>query len=120
MKVRELCGAELDYWTAKAVNLDVTMSIGFVCFLDTTPRCRDYGIPSIGVFDWNPSSNWQLCGEFIEKFNISLKYCHNDAADPPFWVAMIELSSVGSLKPQEAICRVVVTSVFGDEVDEIK
>jgi len=68
---------------------------------------------------YNPEQDWAQCGELIEKFNISLTF-----EEDGFWSATCydentnEGEDIGlGETAQQAICRCVVASVYGDEVE---
>lgn len=116
MKTSELTGDKLDYWVAKAQ--------GWVHRVTTEHMAKRgfdepfyWRIPSKGFCSqYHPSANWQQCGELIEKFDIELVYHPRSSGfrsrsgiSGPFFH--------GST-PQEAICRAVVASVYGEEVND--
>jgi len=66
---------------------------------------------------YDPEHNWEQCGELIDKFNISLTF-----EEDGLWSATCydentnEGEDVGLGKTaQQAICRCVVASVYGDD-----
>ena len=106
MKTSELTGDKLDYWVAKAQgwNLDT----------EYDDRCNQYTALTGRRF-YTPSTNWQQCGELIEKFEADLGPFHSQQWIACVWSGSEEFSMDG-ITPQEAICRAVVASVYGEEV----
>lgn len=133
MKVSELTGAELDYWVAKAQGWEYGKDAFGDYWQAEFPQASNksiFGEPlGIRIRDYYPTINWQQCGELIEKFNADVFYVDNGNR----WscrVVMSDWTETGGIKnitiyrsdlqygstPQEAICRVVVASVYGKEV----
>ena len=130
MKVQELTGASLDYWVAKAIGLDVCncngLTIGEVGFMreHETRHC------TCCDKDWPEeySSDWSQCGPLTERHKITYWY-FNHGSGP--WHAIIsddgqhfneddyyEKGIQSAETPQIAICRCIVASKYGDEVDD--
>jgi len=68
---------------------------------------------------YNPVHTWRQCGELIDKFNISLTFeedglwsatCYDENTNEGEDVGLGETA-------QQAICRCVVSKVYGDEVE---
>lgn len=93
-KTSELTGYNLNQAVAAAIQMDAE---------------------SAATTFYNPEQDWAQCGELIDKFNISLK-SHSD--DRRYFATSdeSEITSAGDT-PQQAICRCVVASVYGDEVE---
>lgn len=117
MKTSELTGAELDYWVAKAQ--------GYVRLNDEVYLKPAWGYPDGSWLPdpmYTPTTNWQQCGELINDFGIALKPLQ-DRMDCS-WYAICKYypcyrnNGCIGLSAQEAICRSVVASVYGEEVPE--
>jgi hypothetical protein len=115
MKVSELTGSDLDYWVALAQGWVQLRGWWY-----TNERCwvRDstsYSVSGIAESPrpYTPSTNGQQCMELIEKF---IQYHRRVKSG---WCAVIKHDNkyYGST-PQEAICRAVVASVYGDTVPD--
>ncbi|CDG86454.1 hypothetical protein XBFFL1_520002 [Xenorhabdus bovienii str. feltiae Florida] len=69
-------------------------------------------------YSFKPSTDWSICGQLIDKYNIELV---NELLDCVlFWSANCNYVSDDYLDgqtPQIAICRAVVAAQLGDEVD---
>jgi hypothetical protein len=107
IKVSELEGAALAYWTAKAQCWEERMSVNGVC----------YWYPeSEWVVSYRPDVNWRQAGELLEKFDVD---CIRSHVDPLGWYGCVgENSMEEGDTPQKAICRAVVASVYGEEVED--
>lgn len=100
MKVSELTGATLDYWVARAEGMKEgrTNYVGY-------------------------SKSWAVGGPLIEKHKVEIVYNWN--YEEPDWSAGMNSHSdklilvEGGETPLIAICRAVVRSVFGDEVEDL-
>ena len=106
--VATLTGKDLDYWVARAQGWD----------------CDEYGNwyeDYVGgaeiVYDYTPSTNWQQCGELIIRFRVYLDHLISGKWRAQSLLKLGTNSAKGST-PQEAICRAVVASVYGDTVGE--
>jgi hypothetical protein len=123
MKVSELTGSELDYWVAKAQGWEKKTFIrgGLVYWSNGVTS-------SINIESYTPTTNWQQCGELIEKFKLVISQNGDDwtaqvnKPRPPTAKPYSAKSYLGPIgygsTPQEAICRAVVASVFGDTVPD--
>ena len=116
MKVSELLGGLLDYWVARAVDIDgaklelVASGGGQYCTIDR------------GSIVFDPSSNWAQGGPLMDKFHVSLHYF----VSRKIWKAVIDIDASNGVKTEEfgecallALCRAVVAWKFGEEVDEV-
>lgn len=118
MLVKDLIGAELDFWVAKAEGkTDVELrtaqrATNQICVVKAAGgRQFDY--------TYSPSTQWNVGGPLIENKKIWI----SDEDD--YWIASLpphidvdngrELIQVGDT-PLIAACRALVVSVFGDEV----
>jgi hypothetical protein len=114
MKVSELTGSELDYWTAKAQEWVIDdFNDGFGLIWVTL--CNRIAKRQSRKCNYTPSTNWQQCGELIRKFD-RIEIITNDECNPPNLVSVDRRNYYQGSTPQEAICRAVVAGVFGDEV----
>lgn len=128
MKTSDLIGAELDYWTARAEGVSAAeLEIRQVQRPD--PR-----MPDTICIHWRDearaialpySTNPSLWGPLIEKHTISVSKGSNQISFPG-WYARLglinrydEYEGEFGDKPEIAICRAVVRSVFGDELEDL-
>lgn len=112
VKTSELSGAALDWSVAKATRKEM---------------------PSVNQWilwdDYHPTRNWLHCGPLIEQFKLSL-YLHSEyeingegvydvyeAGCSADWFVDASTPDPVSTDPKVAICRAVVASRIGDEVD---
>jgi len=128
MEVSELSGALLDYWVAMA--LDKFIKVHYREWVQG-PSCVVIENNPLMVrgYTFNPTTNWEFCGPLIDQFNISLDYECDEyntkihlaniyKCGGPNWKDDVNYVQSGRT-PQEAICRVVVESVYGEEVEDI-
>ena len=120
MKTSDLTGLLLDYWVAKSLGWE-TGRLGTQSKTDPVDRgwygdgTGDYGI---SIDQFKPSQRWQTCGPLIEKYRIAIGCSGND----DHWTAYIPrkekyvLARKGET-PLIAVCRCIVASQYGDEVD---
>ncbi|MCW7764442.1 phage protein NinX family protein [Photorhabdus luminescens] len=109
IKTSELTGRALDYAVAVACEIDVTVDVGY-------PLTQQHkGWPPL---IYNPSTDWSLCGQLIEKYGIELI---NELVNGHLvWSANSYYWSDDYLDgdtPQIAICRAVVAFRLCDEVE---
>jgi hypothetical protein len=115
VKVSELTGELLDYWTGKA-NEESVRIIGDECF-----RLRPNGFADI---PYSPHTDWSLGGPLMEKYEIACApvWWFVDGNPPPItgWLAEQNggLNGMRCGAPLIAICRCVVASVYGKEVPD--
>lgn len=112
VKTAELSGAALDWAVAKSTRKEM---------------------PSVNQWilwdGYHPTRNWLHCGKFIEDFKLSL-YLHSEykingegvydvyeAGCSADWFVDASTPDPVSTDPKVAICRAVVASKLGDEVD---
>jgi len=120
MKVSELEGQALDYWTAKAQGWRKARHDNPAIF------CSIWNGNRTPVKEYTPSTNWQQAGELVDKYNLIIqpllekihiwgasKVYDWDMNDDP----MYEWVQKGPT-PQIAICRAVVASVYGEEIEK--
>lgn len=109
VKTAELSGVQLDYAVIKASNFPVMMHEG---------RFVTYDMEFDGYVVVQPSVAWSQCGTMIARFGMTVTPASSAMTD---WMARFAESEklydgFGST-PQVAICRAVVASKLGDEVD---
>lgn len=100
IKTSQLSGPALDWAVAKVVGEHVMQDAGGVLrhgFLMTP---------------WRPSNDWSSGGVLFQECCTSL-----DQSESGFWWAYSGNSIGAGLTPLEAICRAIVASELGDEVD---
>lgn len=145
VKTAELICVQLDYAVAMSVENPVKVIRGEVCSM------HEEGNEWMPYAYFNPSTDWGVCGAFIEKFQIFIEPPHEihksmvDSNGKPkgcwesfdTWHTTISTRVAEKPKkhlwadfslpggpyrgegetPQIAICRAVVASKLGDEVD---
>lgn len=107
MKVSELKGQQLAYWVARAQGWEVQRysDRGGVIVINDSGTANNH---------YSPDLDWEQCGELIEEFNVELLRLSTGE-----WVGRRRcFNGVLSTYPKTAICRAVVDSVFGEEVDD--
>jgi len=137
MKTSELIGAELDYHVAKAEGLTLkcgrcggalaaSQDKGCV-YGDCSYRGEDCKIPLKAAFivrnlvgAFNPSSYWDQCGPLLIKYPICITI-HDQRRVVILQGSHDEILSSESHEMDEnilpAICRCIVSSVYGEEVE---
>jgi len=121
MKVSELEGAELDYWTAKAVgNINPRFEEeplrGEACLIDV-----DTGFGEVVDTPFSPSKEWAHGGPLIEEYSVSLIKVLSPQIKGRDWVASLNGNGVKrgtGETPLQAACRAIVASVYGDGVPD--
>ena len=124
---KSIIGAELDYWTARAEGVPADdLEIRPVQRPD--PRTPDtICVRKVGTLAirLDYSTNPSLWGPLIKKHTIAISKGSNQTTFPG-WYARIglvhaydEVDGVFGDEPEIAICRAVVRSVFGDEVENL-
>lgn len=114
MLVSELTGNDLNHWVAKARGWELVPAQNNDGEILPWNVWLDFNDKFIGhEYEYEPDTNWQQCGELIEKFKVTIwPTCRRE------WVANTwkrNHPNSGSTS-QEAICRAVVASVYGEEV----
>lgn len=115
MKVSELSGRDLDYWTGKAEGIEMDLSKG-----DILKMTRHKDGKYVMLEWWRPSKDWAVGGPIIETNRIYLVgWLHGKwtAKIGPSMSDPFEHRATGKT-PLEAACRVFVKSKFGEEVTE--
>jgi hypothetical protein len=111
VKTSELTGRAIDWATGKAIGANIGVTIGGLVKEITSHNPIEMGL-------WQPTNDWSICGSMIEKYWMDV-FCepHNEDV---LWSA-ITPHLLGNYEngptPQIAICRAVVASVLGDEID---
>ena len=133
MKVSELISADLDYWTARAEGVPAdALEIRPVQRPD--PRTPEtICVRKIAYRNGEPcavirldySTNPSLWAPLIKKHTIAVSKGGNQISFPG-WYARLGLRTIyhgvdGSIgdEPEIAICRAVVRSAFGDDVEDL-
>lgn len=118
MKVAELTGVMLDLWVARAIGLDdpkiYQTSAGVDVCEHKAPGVD--GFEAIDV-DFKPSEDWSDCGPLIWKYRIDLDGGSSEWMAGPNAINKGFYEGTGDT-PQQAICRAVVRSVYGDDVED--
>lgn len=126
MKTAELTGAQLDYWTAhadgiSAENLEIRpIPRSGNCHCVRIVRMQMLGpdqseARNVAAEALNYSHDWHRGGPLVDKFRP-----HNmPSLNGGWWAAAGRSRFVHGSTPLEAICRAIVCSKFGEEVDEI-
>ena len=132
MKTADLTGAVLDYWVARARKLEGARIVGAYCEYDVpqntdSPTATNTGYRVLGTI-YAPHEDWDDCGPLIEELGVSLmtrtdSFSNDSGAitqvdsDIRFFVSCYGGRCGHGPTPQIAICRAVVASVFGEEVE---
>lgn len=116
MRVEELSGAWLDYWTARAEGMEA--DIQRACGMDW---CR-IDVQSIGYLQYQPSDNWHIAAPIAERQRYvtyprlredgKLEWLAEAQLNPDFHGMCVDES------PKVAVCRLRVMEVFGEDVPE--
>ena len=107
IRVSELAGAKLDYWVAKAEGEEPALTSGGmpVCVIKVKPA----------EWTYSPSTLWEQGGPLVEKHRVSVSWFDFGNA----WISTDKKCKVQlGQTPLEAICRAVVSSVYGEEVED--
>lgn len=114
--VNDLTKKELDYWVGRSLGWSLLKQVGTLKPLWTNSD----GLIVSSYNDFRPSMEWSRTGPLIKKFKIGVisagkekeSFIANfDGLD--FWVGA-EMDS-----PQMAICRAVIFSMFGENLEDI-
>lgn len=112
IKTSELVGAQLEYYVAKAEGH--TWRCIWMLGLQGMRAWQSYetawGEPTPPY-----STEWGVTGPLLAKYEIELNQCHNGnwRADGPTLTAY-------AATQLEAVCRLIVLTAFGHEVEEVK
>jgi hypothetical protein len=125
MKTSELEGAQLDYWVARAENINIALDTSAI----TNPNWHHRTVVNRDTKKaYCPSTDWAHGGPIIERERIDLEFM-----DDAGWIATISAWNVGWIcehlidvaaetapTPLVAAMRAYVASKFGEEVpDEV-
>lgn len=127
MKTSELKGAELDYWVARAEEIEGLDIENQACWI----------LHKSGIYLYHPSIDWEQGGPLIEKYGISLikvlgkktwraEIKINKKEDKNLKIIQkyndlylyTEYAAIGNF-PLQAAMRCIVKSKFGDEVEDL-
>lgn len=116
MKVSDLTGAQLDYWTARAQGIPaerleirrVQRTDALICVL------RHAAWRTGGDQVFSASTDWHLAGPLLEQ------RCDRMGFGGQVWNVYANNGAYAyGETPQVAICRAVVRAAFGEEVEEV-
>lgn len=114
MKTSELIGAELNCWVAQADGETVYHYTDLILGKYYT---KDIYTP----IPYSPSTNWQQGGPLIEKYKLDVFFTWKASR----WDALISDDPSCSYRyrgegetPLIAVCRCIVASKYGDEVED--
>ncbi|AOM40521.1 phage protein NinX family protein [Xenorhabdus hominickii] len=119
IKTSELTGRALDYAVALAIGGTVNEDNTEV----QAPN-RDYFVSNVGKYTLKPSTDWEQCGQLMDKYCKSFGMVQRRAnktwnafayGKPWHGQDTMRLASGDTL--QIAFCRAVVAAQLGDEVD---
>lgn len=107
VKTAELNGKALDWVVGKAAGINVGVNM---------ERCVTLieSYAPIKMKPWEPSTDWSQCGPLIEQFNIGVGHVEGEDG---WWSSADYENGIQGETPQISICRAVVASKLGDEVD---
>ena len=127
MKTADLTGATLSYWVARARKLEGARIVGEHCEYDVpqntdSPTATNTGYRVLGTV-YAPREDWNDCGPLIEEFGVELDRMPTDQDEMLWQASPAHVPDVKSLfwydaDVKVAICRAVVASVFGEEVED--
>lgn len=123
MLVKDLIGAELDFYVAKAEGkTDVELrtaqrATNKICIVKAAGgRMFDY--------TYSPSTQWNVGGPLIHKYGMPLQQITDDIWESEYSYttddATVDFKAIYGETPLIAAMRALVASVFGDEVESIK
>jgi hypothetical protein len=120
IRVSELTGAQLDYWTARAEGIPAEqLTIRRVPRTDNLICVHSFydvaGLGGLLVKRVDYSSKWETGGPLIEKHRVDLYWIAGHSGCGAF----IGSDDGHGDTPLQAICRAVVRAAFGDEVEEV-
>lgn len=120
MKVSELSNEQLDYWCAKAQELDGFPVMdgdhiaGYKIYCDPKDSTRR---SDLRRSEWYyPSTNWQQAGKLVEKFKVDVNWFADNT-----WKSFCMTKHSVTVEqyadtPTRAICMAVIASVCGEEI----
>lgn len=107
-RVSELSGKLLNCAVAKALDLDHKIGPYLDVFTPQGDRCYE--------IKFSPSTDWKDCGPLIDKFDVQLHTSIN-RINGRIYVASIGPYNGQAFTQLRAICRAVVMSEIGNEVE---
>ncbi len=124
VKTADLVGTQLDIAVAVALGGVITRPQDAQVYLNEMHQLCGESAKRHSRYVFSPSTDWGQCGELMESLSISC-YQSNDPATGKFyhWVGVSESAHPEKRRgliadnPRVAICRSVVQSKLGDEVD---
>lgn len=124
VKTSDLVGTQLDVAVALALGGVITRPQDAQVYLNEMHQLCGENAKRHSRYVFSPTTDWGQCGELMESLSISC-YQSNDPVTGKFyhWVGVNELVHPGKRRgliadnPRVAICRSVVQSKLGDEVD---
>ena len=107
MNVKELTPDQIDYWVARALNIQIIPAEGESGYL-YHPR------PGAPARKWSPSRQWGQGGPLIERFRVDLNWDWEQSSE---WTASMEpdINAQGATI-LEAAMRAFIISRLGEEV----
>ena len=109
INISGLTDEQLDGWVARSQGWELIKPQlnSATWYWDTLNKIT----PNRSYSMYTPSTDWQQCGELIEKFkpvlHVGNVYTRCEIGD----------ANIVATTPQEAICRAVVASVYGEYVE---
>lgn len=106
VKTSELSGAALDWAVAKATGYDVVIS--------SKKGIWKGALLTAPLVKYSPSTDWNQCGPLLKEHYVNIKVRRSGE-----WAANVETEMMFYIgyTPQIAICRAVVASLLGDEIE---
>ncbi|WP_258087316.1 DUF2591 domain-containing protein [Xenorhabdus bovienii] len=120
IKTSELTGRALDWAVARAIGATEEIMPSGNTWLKPND---DWYVSNRDTYNFEPSTDWEQCGELIDKYLDDVTYM---GRKDNHWVASVRALTVDDFSifktqtgdtPQIAICRAVVAAQLGDEVD---
>ncbi|MDM3358755.1 phage protein NinX family protein [Citrobacter sp. Cb004] len=124
VKTSDLVGTQLDVAVALALGGVITRPQDAQVYLNEMHQLCGESAKRHSRYVFSPSTDWSQCGELMESLPVSC-YQSKDPATGKFfhWVGVNESGHPAKRRgliadnPRVAICRAVVFSKLGDEVD---
>lgn len=108
VKTAELSGRALDWAVGKSIGTNIGVTIGGLVKEIVSHNPIEMSL-------WQPTNDWSICGPLIAQYGVWLSDkdgAFTASCKPHFDIAIYDAET-----PQIAICRAVVASKLGDEVD---
>jgi len=112
----------MKFKTSELTGDNLNRAVAFACGYDFHKSFFINSEKMIPMELWNPEQDWAQCGELADKFKIEIKH-YPDGYEYPCGAIMLSENSTSLISEQygetvrQAICRCVVASVYGDEVE---